>query len=75
MLAGGTISQKVEENLTYDLLHSSEENLWSILYLTGYLTGVRGEDQTTKLMIPNAGDPGDLRVDCRKVVSGQSERN
>ena len=54
LLAGGTISQKVEENLTYDLLHSSEENLWSILYLTGYLTGVRGEDQTTKLMIPNA---------------------
>ena len=33
---------------------TSEENLWSILYLTGYLTGVRGEDQTTKLMIPNA---------------------
>lgn len=28
--------------------------MWSILYLTGYLTGVRGEDQTTKLMIPNA---------------------
>ena len=54
LLAGGTISQKVEENLTYDLLHSSEENLWSILYLTGYLAGVRGEDQTTKLMIPNA---------------------
>ena len=54
LLSGGYIIQRIEENLTYDYLHSSEENLWSILYLTGYLTGVRGEDQTTKLMIPNA---------------------
>lgn len=27
--------------LTYDMLASSEENLWSLLYLTGYLTRVR----------------------------------
>ena len=37
LLAGNSIEQKIEENLTYDYLHSSEENLWSILYLTGYL--------------------------------------
>ena len=38
LLAGGTIVQRVDENLTYDYLHSSENNLWSMLYLTGYLT-------------------------------------
>ena len=38
LMAGDTIDQKIEENLTYDYLHSSEENFWSILYLTGYLT-------------------------------------
>ncbi len=38
LMAGDTIRQKIEENLTYDYLHSSEENFWSILYLTGYLT-------------------------------------
>ena len=38
-MAGGSIVQHIEENLTYDYLHSSEENLWSVLYLTGYLTG------------------------------------
>lgn len=38
LMSGGTIAEKIEENLTYDYLHSSEENLWSILYLTGYLT-------------------------------------
>ena len=35
VLSGGYILQHVEENLTYDYLHSSEDNLWSILYLTG----------------------------------------
>ena len=61
LLAGGTIVQRVDENLTYDYLHSSEENLWSMLYLTGYLTKAREEDYNGKLadgtvafMIPNA---------------------
>ena len=60
LLSGGYIFQKIEENLTYDYLHSSEDNLWSILYLTGYLTRVREmdiqetiPDGTTALMIPN----------------------
>ena len=37
LLSGGYIVQQIEENLIYDYLHSSEENLWSVLYLTGYL--------------------------------------
>ena len=61
LLSGGYILQKVEEDLTYDYLHSSEENLCSILYLTGYLTQVREDDlpaplpeDTSALIIPNA---------------------
>ena len=38
LLSGRYILQKIDENLTYDYLHASEENLWSVLYLTGYLT-------------------------------------
>lgn len=38
LLAGGYIVEPIEENLTYDVLEGSEENLWSLLYLTGYLT-------------------------------------
>ena len=38
LMAGGCIVQRVDENLTYNYLHSSEDNLWSMLYLTGYLT-------------------------------------
>ena len=56
LMAGGTIRQKIEENLTYDYLHSSEDNFWSILYLTGYLTGVKRADTSAifDLTIPNA---------------------
>ena len=61
LLSGGYILQQIEEDLTYDYLHSSEENLWSILYLTGYLTQVREQDlpetlpeRVSALMIPNA---------------------
>lgn len=60
LLSGGYIVQRVDDMLTYDYLHSSEDNLWSVLYLTGYLTSVRDEaiagdipDGTSALMIPN----------------------
>ena len=61
LLAGNYIIQNIDENLTYDYLHSSEENLWSILYLTGYLTRVSESEfqaqipeGTVALQIPNA---------------------
>ena len=60
LLSGGYIIQRVDDMLTYDYLHSSEDNLWRVLYLTGYLTSVRDEaiagdipDGTSALMIPN----------------------
>lgn len=61
LLSGGYITQRIDENLTYDYLHASEDNLWSILYLTGYLTTVRADNLQMSLpngifalMIPNA---------------------
>lgn len=62
LLSGQPIVQKVEENLTYDYLHASEDNLWSVLYLTGYLTKVLPdqsevvlpEKEESLLIIPNA---------------------
>lgn len=55
LISGGSTRQQIEENLTYDYLHSSEENLWSILYLTGYLTNASEQDTdgTIELKIPN----------------------
>ncbi len=45
LLAGGYM-------LTYDMLASSEENLWSLLYLTGYLTRVRPETLPGLRLLP-----------------------
>lgn len=62
LLAGGVIQEQLVVDLTYDLVHSNEENLWSILYLTGYLTkaapeaypaGFCLEEGKTALRIPN----------------------
>lgn len=58
LLAGETIEVEITDNLTYENLTDSEENLWSVLYLTGYLTkDIRQPSQgNTKafLKIPNA---------------------
>lgn len=43
LLAGGVIQEPIREDLTYNIAHSTEDNLWSILYLTGYLTQVLPE--------------------------------
>ena len=60
LLSGGYILQRIDENMTYDYLHSSEDNFWSILYLTGYLTRMRKQDLPDRipdhvmaLVIPN----------------------
>ena len=56
LMSGGYIVERIDENLTYDYMHSSEENLWSILYFTGYLTRARNVEVTqglSALVIPN----------------------
>ncbi|OUO25834.1 AAA family ATPase [Eubacterium sp. An3] len=61
LMAGNYITQHIEDDLTYDYLHSSENNFWSVLYLKGYLTQVREHEMVTSLpdgisalKIPNA---------------------
>lgn len=38
LIAGETISKTVRDDLTYDTLNSTSQNIWSLLLLTGYLT-------------------------------------
>ena len=56
LLNGGTIRQKISDELTYDTLHETEDNLWSILVMTGYLTKADRDamGDTVDLRIPNA---------------------
>lgn len=58
LLAGETIEVEITDNLTYENLTDSEENLWSVLYLTGYLTKDNRQPLQGKskvfLKVPNA---------------------
>ena len=55
LLNGETIVQTISDELTYDTLHSTEDNLWSVLLMTGYITkaDVKEEGETVSLKIPN----------------------
>lgn len=54
LVAGEAIEKHIRLELTYDEIDSSIDNLWSVLFSTGYLTqkGVT-EDGAYKLVIPN----------------------
>ena len=56
LMNGGAIVQTVSDELTYDSLHDTEDNLWSVLLMTGYLTKADPEEEgnTVSLRIPNA---------------------
>ena len=55
LLNGETITQTITDELTYDTLHSSEDNLWSMLLMTGYITKADpdADGETVSLKIPN----------------------
>ena len=55
LLNGGTIVQTISDTLTYDTLHSTEDNLWSVLLMTGYITKADPDEDgdTVSLKIPN----------------------
>ena len=54
LVNGGMVQKEINEELTYKELYSSIDNLWSTLFMTGYLTQ-RGEPDGNRyhLVIPN----------------------
>ncbi|MDO5418062.1 MAG: AAA family ATPase [Lachnospiraceae bacterium] len=54
LVAGETVKKEIRSELTYRDLYSSIDNIWSVLYTTGYLTQRGKADETgTELAIPN----------------------
>ena len=54
LIAGDVIEKTIRQDLTYDEIDQSIDNLWSVLFTTGYLTQTgRAERGIYKLMIPN----------------------
>lgn len=56
LLGGGQVTKRVKQELTYREIDESDENLWSVLYATGYLTGKQvgqADADLFQLWIPN----------------------
>lgn len=53
LIDGGSIKKKIHQELTYRDLESKIDNLWSILFTTGYLTQCGESGGMTELVIPN----------------------
>ena len=65
LLSGECIWESVSEDLTYDVLYSSEANLWSILYLTGYLT--RASVDQSEAEYPSEGKKAALKIPNEEI--------
>jgi len=65
LMSGGYIKEKIAENLTYDMLKSSQENLWSLLYFTGYLTRVHDDEFSSDNLLP---EEYALRIPNREIM-------
>jgi hypothetical protein len=54
LIAGECVIKQVRQELTYSELDTTIDNLWSVLFATGYLTyRQQMEDQKYELIIPN----------------------
>lgn len=55
LLNGSTITQTISDELTYETLKLTEDNFWSVLLMTGYLTKADPNEKgrTVALKIPN----------------------
>lgn len=58
LIQGGTIEKTIHEDITYEDVRKSEDNLWNFLFFTGYLRKVserkQEEDILITMRIPNA---------------------
>lgn len=56
LLNGGQVTKRIKQELTYREIDDSIENVWSVLYATGYLTGMHVDQEDAdifRLWIPN----------------------
>ena len=54
LVAGDTVEKEIHEDLTYNEIYSSVNNVWSLLFMTGYLTQRGALDRSRlRLAIPN----------------------
>ncbi len=83
LINGGTIEKKVHEDITYDCIYDTKENLWNFLFFTGYMRKIseraENDDIYVTMCIPNREVRSIYRSDIsrwfeRKVDSHQDDK-
>lgn len=76
LIAGEPIEKFVRLELTYDEIDNSIDNIWSVLFTTGYLTQVGMTEQGAyKLVIPNREVREVFRLQIQEWFKGKIESN
>ena len=74
LISGGTIEKRIHEDITYDDIHESEDNLWNFLFFTGYMRKeserTDGEKIFLTMRIPNI----EIRSIYRDQISAWFEK-
>lgn len=54
LIAGNAVEKRIRSDLTYNEIDNSIDNIWSVLFTTGYLTRLgKADNGVYKLIIPN----------------------
>ena len=76
LMAGKPVRKVINQELTYRELNDNIDNLWSMLYMTGYLThSAVLEDDELELMIPNLEIRKIFRTQIYKWFSAYAAQN
>ena len=68
LLNGQTITESVTNALTYEEAYASEDNLWSLLLMTGYVTRASREDADPSAAEEEGTQRVELRVPNREIA-------
>ena len=70
LIEGGTVEKRIHEDITYEDVHTSDDNLWNFLFFTGYMKKVserqKREDVYVTMCIPNL----EIRSIYRNQIQG-----
>lgn len=75
LISGGSIEVKIHEDITYDDIHKTKDNLWNFLFFTGYLKAIKQRLEFDSiymtLQIPNM----EIRYIYRNTILDWFENN
>lgn len=76
LIAGESVTKQISEELTYKELYDNIENIWGVLFATGYLTQAgEAEGKMRKLVIPNREIHDIYMTQVRKWMQEKAREN